>query len=77
VKWDTNSPWVCKAIEHWFSSDPMSAVQPGKILNVVLQVTNKTDLSKSSHPVLSVYYDNHSEIYPKHVIHDIIPEGKK
>jgi hypothetical protein len=68
---------MCKAIEHWFSSDPMSAVQPGKILNVVLQVTNKTDLLKSSHPVLSVYYDNHSEIYPKHVIHDIIPEGKK
>jgi hypothetical protein len=54
----------------------MFVVQPEKILNVVLQVTNETDLLKSSHPVLSVY-DNHSEIYPKHVIHDIIPVRKK
>jgi hypothetical protein len=54
----------------------MFVVQAEKILNVVLQVTNETDLSKSSHPVLSVY-DNHSEIYPKHVIHDIIPVQTK
>jgi hypothetical protein len=47
------------------------------IFNTALQATNETDLLNSSHPVISVYDGNPVQIYPKHEIHDIIPEGKK
>ena len=47
------------------------------IFNTALQVTDETDLLNSSQTVLSVYDGNPVQIYPKHEIHDIIPEGKK
>jgi hypothetical protein len=46
------------------------------IFNAAIQVINLTDLLNSSHHFLSVYDGNQLQTYPKHEIHDIIPESK-